>query len=239
VALGVYGTTLLAEMNRLANGGTYRTSAEMVDMALAARQWAAARDVQLTVDDTVGVLNEIKSNFPFVHAATTAPTSGVYAPGTLGADGGYGIGATLTAPSNARLVVDGHTISTGERVLYWQNTDATTNGVYYVTDQGSASTKWVLTRCNSCNNSIAGQVAFGKYAFVQTGTTYANKTFKLVSEGTGPNGSIIIGTEDITFALTTEVEYPKGDWLDFSGVCNFIARTTGLPAAQALRAVSQ
>jgi hypothetical protein len=28
------------------------------------------------------------------------------------------------------------------------------------------------------------------------------------------------------------------DWLDFSGVCNYIAGTTGLPAAAALRAVS-
>jgi hypothetical protein len=59
VALGVYGTTLLAELNRLANGGTYRTSAEMVDMALAARQWAVARSVSTELTDTVGVLNAI------------------------------------------------------------------------------------------------------------------------------------------------------------------------------------
>ena len=59
MALGVYGTTLLAEMNRLANGGTYRTSAEMVDMALAARQWAVAREVSTNYTDTVGVLNAI------------------------------------------------------------------------------------------------------------------------------------------------------------------------------------
>ena len=59
MALGVYGTTLLAEMNRLANGGTYRTSAEMVEMALAARQWAAQRSVSTNLTDTVGVLNAI------------------------------------------------------------------------------------------------------------------------------------------------------------------------------------
>ena len=59
MALGVYGTTLLAEVNRLANGGTYRTSAEMVDMALAARQWAVAREVSTELTDTVGVLNAI------------------------------------------------------------------------------------------------------------------------------------------------------------------------------------
>jgi hypothetical protein len=59
VALGVNGTTLNQELNRLANGGTYRTNPEMVDMALAARQWAAARSVTTLHTDTVGVLNDI------------------------------------------------------------------------------------------------------------------------------------------------------------------------------------
>ena len=59
MALGVYGTTLNDELNRLANGGTYRLMSEMVDMALAAQQWATARTVTITTTDTVGVLNQI------------------------------------------------------------------------------------------------------------------------------------------------------------------------------------
>ena len=59
MALGVYGTTLLSELNRLANGGTYRTAAQMVDEAQAARQWAAQRSVTTNLTDTVGVLNAI------------------------------------------------------------------------------------------------------------------------------------------------------------------------------------
>lgn len=59
MALGVYGTTLNDELNRLANGGTYRAVGVMVDQSLAARQWAAQRSVTLTSGDTVGVLNEI------------------------------------------------------------------------------------------------------------------------------------------------------------------------------------
>jgi len=59
VALGVYGTTLNDELNRLANGGTYRLMSEMVDQALAAKQWATQRSVTPTTTDTVGVLNEI------------------------------------------------------------------------------------------------------------------------------------------------------------------------------------
>ena len=59
MALGVDGTTLNQELNRLANGGTYRLNPEMVDQALAARQWAAARSVTTDHTDTVGVLNDI------------------------------------------------------------------------------------------------------------------------------------------------------------------------------------
>ncbi len=62
MALGVYGTTLNAELNRLANGGTYRSNANMVDMNKAAQQWAAARTVTITATDTVGVLNQIAGN---------------------------------------------------------------------------------------------------------------------------------------------------------------------------------
>jgi uncharacterized protein with LGFP repeats len=68
VALGESGTTLLDELNRLANGGTYRAPSAMVDQALAARQWAVQRSVTIQLTDTVGVLNEIdgrtnRSNF--------------------------------------------------------------------------------------------------------------------------------------------------------------------------------
>ena len=60
MALGVAGTTLLDELNRLANGGTYRAPGAMVGRALAARQWAVQRSVTTTLTDTVGVLNAIK-----------------------------------------------------------------------------------------------------------------------------------------------------------------------------------
>ena len=60
MALGTAGTTLLEELNRLANGGTYRAPGAMVGRALAARQWATARSVTTNLTDTVGVLNAIK-----------------------------------------------------------------------------------------------------------------------------------------------------------------------------------
>ncbi len=53
------GSTLVAELNRLANGGTYPPISQYVDEAAAARAWAAARGVTSEHKDTVGVLNDI------------------------------------------------------------------------------------------------------------------------------------------------------------------------------------
>ena len=62
MSYGFDGSTLVDELNRLANGGTYPDYSEYLDEAGAARAWAAAKSVTLTdnVTDTVGVLNEIE-----------------------------------------------------------------------------------------------------------------------------------------------------------------------------------
>jgi hypothetical protein len=61
VPLGIYGSTLNDELNRLANGGTYPARQDYKDQAGAAQAWAAAKSVSLTdgVTDLVGVLNYI------------------------------------------------------------------------------------------------------------------------------------------------------------------------------------
>lgn len=60
--LGRNGSTLVDELNRLANSGTYPARADYLDTAAAARKWAAKRSVLLgKVTDTVGVINYIGS----------------------------------------------------------------------------------------------------------------------------------------------------------------------------------
>ena len=60
MSYGKFGSTLVDELNRLANGGTYPARQNYVDEALAARNWAAAKSVSLgKITDTVGVLNYI------------------------------------------------------------------------------------------------------------------------------------------------------------------------------------
>ena len=60
MAFGTLGSTLNDELNRLANGGTYRAPGAMVGRALATRQWAVQKSVTTNLTDTVGVLNAIQ-----------------------------------------------------------------------------------------------------------------------------------------------------------------------------------
>lgn len=60
MSLGIYGSTLNDELNRLANGGTYPARQDYLDQAGAAQAWAVAESVALgTTTDLVGVLNLI------------------------------------------------------------------------------------------------------------------------------------------------------------------------------------
>ena len=58
--LGIAGSTLNDELNRLANGGTYPAISAYLDQAGAAQKWAAAKSVSLgKITDLVGVINYI------------------------------------------------------------------------------------------------------------------------------------------------------------------------------------
>jgi hypothetical protein len=60
VYYGNPGSTVNAELNRLANGGTYPPRQDFKDQGGAAQAWAAARSVSLgKITDVVGVLNYI------------------------------------------------------------------------------------------------------------------------------------------------------------------------------------
>ena len=60
--LGIAGSTLNDELNRLANGGTYPAISDYLDQAAAAKKWAIAKGRTLgKVSDLVGVLNVIAS----------------------------------------------------------------------------------------------------------------------------------------------------------------------------------
>jgi hypothetical protein len=149
------------------------------------------------------------------HTAVVAATSGVlpsstYADGTTDANGGLGIGATLTATANASLAIDSVSVSNGNRVLIKNQADAKQNGIYVVTDKGSASTKWILTRATDSDNHIMDEVAAGDAVYVLYGPNNTNQSFVATMVGSGTNGLLLIGTDNIT-------------WTQFSGASSFVA----------------
>ena len=149
------------------------------------------------------------------HPAVVAATSGVlpsstYADGTTDANGGLGIGATLTATANASLAIDAVNVNNGNRVLIKNQADAKQNGIYVVTDKGSASTKWILTRSTDSDNHLIGEVTAGDAVYVLYGSVNTNQSFVATMTGSGTDGLVLIGTDNIT-------------WTQFSGASTFVA----------------
>jgi hypothetical protein len=126
-----------------------------------------------------------------VVAASTANLGVTYNNGTSG------VGATLTADTlRAFNTLDGQAVSVGNRVLIKDQTNQIQNGVYTLTNNGSAGvTAWILTRATDQDNSVAGEMANGDDFNVQGGTVNAGKSFVNSTVGT-----ITIGTTNITYS---------------------------------------
>jgi hypothetical protein len=85
------------------------------------------------------VLNNLIALKPCLLASTTN-LAATYVNGTAG------VGATLTSTASAIFSIDGVMPAVNDRILIKDQTSAVQNGIYIVTNVGSASTSWVLTR---------------------------------------------------------------------------------------------
>ena len=140
-------------------------------------------------------------------ATTTADLNANYANGSTDADGGLGIGATLTSKTNGVISIDGYTTSptsnpglvVGSRILVKDQNDLKQNGVYVITTLGDTNNPWVLTRADDYNNSVKDQVIAGDFVFVSFGNTQANTAWVQINEGVGTDHSIKIGTDEMYF----------------------------------------
>lgn len=110
-----------------------------------------------------------------------------------------GVGAKLTnSGTQAALVLDGVTLATNDRVMVRLQTNAAENGVYTVTNVGSGSTNWELTRATDSNRVDPGDpngVGTGDYYFTREGTLNAGDSHVLTTE---PN-TMILGYTGLTF----------------------------------------
>jgi len=134
------------------------------------------------------VLNTIKFVSPCL-VATTSNLTATYSNGTSG------VGATLTnSGTQAALTLDGITLAAGNRVLVKDQTTALQNGIYTVTNIGSSSTNWILTRATDYD--VIAQTVRGDIINVISGTVNSSSLWMLTSSIT------TIGTDSFTFAST-------------------------------------
>ena len=166
-------------------------------------------------------VDNIKAGFNLhdaVEAATTTDLTTLgtwgtvtYTAGTTGADGGTGVGATLTPANNGALVIDNYTPDTNDRILVKNQSTQTQNGIYVVTATGSAGAKWTLTRATDSDNNVLGLINAGDLVYVAANPaeyttpipTNLNTSWVMNAQGTATGQSIKIGTDNITYAQFT------------------------------------
>lgn len=133
-------------------------------------------------------------------------------------NGTSGVGATLTkATTFATLSIDSALPTVGQRILVKNQTDTSQNGVYTVTDVGSGSTAWVLTRATDFDTSGSGtdQIDAGDFLLVLSGTVNTNTSW--VEQTPLP---ITIGTTGIVFtqfAAPSTFTYPGAGIVNSTG----------------------
>jgi hypothetical protein len=119
--------------------------------------------------------------------ATTAALTATYANGVAG------VGATLTnAGAQVVLSIDGITLVADDRVLIKNQINTFENGIYVVTNIGSGTTNWVLTRADDYNQS--SEIVYLGVVAITQGTQNAGLVFQENSQG-----PFVIGTSPITF----------------------------------------
>lgn len=124
---------------------------------------------------------------PQVLGATTANIDATYQNGTAG------VGATLTHNTNGVFPSEaggatGWALNSG--ILVKNQTNKAHNGRYRISDMGSASTPYVLTRCGFCDT--ADEIP-GSYVFVQSGTNTGTGWIQVVDDP----ATFVVGTDNI------------------------------------------
>lgn len=122
----------------------------------------------------------------YVDTAATAAAQGLDVKGscraaTTGALAAHGrVGNVLTASANGALAAqDGITLAATDRLLVKDEGAGThlENGLYTVTQVGTAGTPWILTRTTDADTSA--EVTTGLYTFIEEGTTLAGTAWVL------------------------------------------------------------
>ena len=86
------------------------------------------------------------------------------------------------AGTQAALVIDGVTLSVNDRVLVKDQAEARQNGLYIVSDIGSNSSNWRLTRASDAD--AGSEITGGTFTFVEEGTANSDNGYVFTHNGT-------------------------------------------------------
>ena len=187
--------------NYLDSTTSMKTADEALDSAIKSVSDVADAAVEKAGDTMAGTLNMSSNritNLPSPSDDADAATKGYVDATASGLDVKASVRATTTANVNLSSalangsVVDGVTLSSGDRVLVKDQTDASENGIYVVQASGAA-----VRATDFDSNS---EVTSGAFTFVEEGTVNANNGFVLVTDGAVNVGSTNMAFEQFSGA---------------------------------------
>jgi hypothetical protein len=236
-----FGTLTLGGTLAVANGGTGASVAGTARTNLGAAASGANTDISsialttgtISATPTSGtdIVNKlyadsIASGINFHQSVRLATAAAL--PANTYNNGTSGVGATLTANANGALSVDGVAAVVGNRILVKNEVAQANNGVYTVTQVGSAGTPYILTRATDFDSSGSGvdQIDAGDFFLVTAGSTQSNTSW--VQQTPLP---IVVGTTAIVFTqFAAPVLYSAGTGLTLAGTV-FSITNTGVSAS--------
>jgi hypothetical protein len=175
----------------------------------------------------------IASGIHFHEAVDLATTAAL--PANTYNNGTSGVGATLTANANGALSVDSTLTVATNRILVKNEVAQANNGVYTVTQVGSAGSPYILTRATDFDTAGSGvdQIDEGDFFLVTSGVANLNTAW--VQQTAPP---IVVGTTALVFQqFAAPLVYSAGTGLNESPTYTFnIANTTVVAGSYGLAA---
>jgi hypothetical protein len=162
------------------------------------------------------------------HAACNLATTAALASCTYN-NGASGVGATLTATANGALTVDSVLTVVNNRILVKNQVSGAQNGIYAVTQVGTAGLPFILTRATDYDTSGSGnnEIDQGDFTLILAGTVYANTSW--VQQTPLP---ITVGTTALVWVqFGAPLTYTAGTGLSESPAYTFNIANTAVTAA--------
>jgi hypothetical protein len=198
-------------VNNASVGGTTPSTGAFTSLAINSGTIASA---PMSANDIVNkfYVDGISAGINFHESCRLATVTAL--PANTYNNGASGVGATLTANANGALSVDSTPVVVTNRILVKNEVNAAHNGVYVVSNAGSAGAPYVLTRATDFDTAGTGvnQINSGDFFLITGGSVNTNTSW--VQQTPLP---VVVGTTGIVFSqFAAPVLYSAGTGLNLA-----------------------